>query len=87
MEESMSNLLEVNNDMPALIIGGDCGAIYKDKKNIILDLRSNQGGNAAYPASFLYKLYSKKRIKNNNKLISLMNNWFVYSFSDRENII
>lgn len=65
----------------------DCGAIYKDKKNIILDLQSNQGGNAAYPASSLYKLYSKKRIKNNNKLISLMDNWFVYSFSDRENII
>lgn len=65
----------------------DCGAIYKDKKNIILDLRSNQGGNAAYPASFLYKLYSKKRIKDNAKLISLMDNWFVYSFSDRENII
>lgn len=65
----------------------DCGNKYKNKKNIILDMRSNEGGNAAYLSAMFFNLYSKNKQKNNNKIKEDMDKWFVSSFSFRENIV
>ena len=65
----------------------DCGKKYKNKKNIILDMRSNEGGNAAYLSAMFFNLYSKNKQENSNKIKEDMDKWFISSFSFRENII
>lgn len=42
----------------------ECGIKYKDKENIILDLRGNPGGNSEYSNQFFRNLYgmSKKKV-------------------------
>ncbi len=59
----MSNLLEVNNDMPALIIGGDCGAIYKDKKILFLIYEATKVGMQLIQQVFFINYILKSELK------------------------
>lgn len=43
------------------------GVRYQDKKNIIIDLRSNTGGISVYSAALLYSLYAKVKHLNSKK--------------------
>ena len=65
----------------------ECGYKYGNKKNLILDMRSNEGGDAAYTVAMFYVLYSGKNNNDFSKLIPNMSSWFVDSFSLRENLI
>ncbi len=51
------------------------GEKYRQKKNIILDLRGNQGGNEVYSANFFYMLHSSEEFKNFKKLMEKMSRW------------
>ena len=57
---------------------GRCGKKYNNKKNIILDLRHNQGGDLVYPATFFYMLYNNKDYKDINELRKQIWDWCDY---------
>lgn len=58
------------------------GKKYNAKKNIIVDIRTNGGGDATVPALFLHSLYSNNPIKNLAINYRKANNWFSDFFKD-----
>lgn len=65
----------------------NCGYKYKDKKNIIIDLRSNSGGDVTYIANLFYCLYYGKKCSDFEKLYKKVDKWVVNSFSYQEKLL
>lgn len=65
----------------------DCGYKYKDKTNIIIDLRSNSGGDTTYIANLFYCLYYGKKCTDFEKMYDKIDDWVIHSFSHQEKIL
>lgn len=66
-----------------------CGEKYRDKKNIILDLRANQnqgGGDEEYSAAFFYELYYDEKFSDLEKIRKKVREWTRNSFEERKNV-
>lgn len=59
-----------------------CALKYNGKKHIIIDMRSNQGGEQTYPALFLYALYTADAMRNFQKAYKKVNDWTVHTYAD-----
>ena len=62
------------------------GKKYNGKKNIILDMRTNNGGNATYAAAFLYCLRNNYEPLNAGQLLENLDKWSSQSFFVRKQI-
>lgn len=60
-----------------------CGKKYNGKKNVILDYRSNSGGDISNSLVFYYCLYYNKDCKVFNDIKSDMGDWFYCRFPNR----
>ena len=63
------------------------GQKYNDKKNIILDLRSNSGGLTEMPLAFFFSLYTNKNYKDTDTIIERLSNWNHESFFESTQIL
>lgn len=63
------------------------GQKYNDKKNIILDLRSNSGGLTVMPLAFFFSLYTNKNYKDTDTIIERLSNWNHESFFESTQIL
>lgn len=62
------------------------GNKWKDKENIIVDLRSNRGGRSFYGTAFVYSMLQNKPISLSDKTEKKIDNWNDAFFSDYEYI-
>lgn len=62
------------------------GKKYNGKKNIILDMRANNGGNATYAAAFLFCLRNNYEPADTGRLLENLDDWSNQSFFVRKQI-